>query len=157
MAALGLAASGRLAWGTRVTRLYSPPSSSFGLMQFTEGTFREASHLCIHDHKLVREGKWYDWNSCWFNTFSTRMSASDSIETAAAYLHQSILSSGFRGFGMSPNERTSLAGLIHLCGVGRAKKLYRKKGTYANRYCGSHSVGRYISRLKTMHRKFKQL
>ncbi|MEE8567453.1 MAG: hypothetical protein V3S81_02505, partial [Anaerolineales bacterium] len=38
---------------------YQPASSAVGMFQITDGTFREATHYCIHDNAVVEDGPWH--------------------------------------------------------------------------------------------------
>jgi hypothetical protein len=60
------------------------------MYQFTDGTFDEARELCIHDHRVVADGPWYAWRSCWFNWLYTRVVPTNAIEMASAYLDVNV-------------------------------------------------------------------
>jgi hypothetical protein len=63
----------RWRWSWNPFRWYSPASSAAGLFQITDATFSEARAFCIHQGEVVRQGKWYDWRGCWFNSlYNTR-------------------------------------------------------------------------------------
>ena len=63
----------RWSWRPHFFELYRPASSAVGMYQITDGTFAEARHLCIHEHRVVREGPWNDWHSCWMNDLYSRV------------------------------------------------------------------------------------
>src|ERR1700722_11701186 len=72
--------------------VYRPASSAVGMYQITDGTFREARRLCIRHHRVVEEGPWNDWNSCWFNSLYTRVIPSDAVQLTSAYLDRAVAS-----------------------------------------------------------------
>src|SRR5216117_3934958 len=74
----------RLSWNPFTW--YQPASSSVGMYQITDGTFREAKNYCIHDHQVVERTSWHDWHGCWFNAFYTRVIPSHAIEMTSALL-----------------------------------------------------------------------
>ena len=167
LAALSQVESGGRSWASGtwqfevssdVSHLYGPPSSSFGLMQFTAGTFDRVKGLCIHNHRVVQDGPWYRWDTCWFTWLKSRMSARSSIETAAAYLHEHVMDIGKGCLNLSQEKAvTALAGVIHLCGSRRAKKICSPSGDYGSQHCGRHSVDRYVKRLWRYEGAFKRL
>lgn len=127
---------------------YKPASSSVGLMQFTEGTFEKASKYCIHNNQVRQVGSWFDFESCWFNWANTRLSASDSIEVTSAYLHaavEKLLKNKRRK--ASRKTKQTLAAAIHLCGFNKVKRSLRQNSLKI-KGCGSHSLKRYVSKLK---------
>ena len=100
--------------------VYRPASSAVGMYQITDGTFREARRLCIRDHRVVEEGPWNDWNSCWFNWLYTRVIPSHAVQLTSAYLDRAVASvlerHAVRGATLA--RKQELAALIHLCGAG---------------------------------------
>jgi hypothetical protein len=53
--------SWRWRWSWNPLGLYGPASSAVGLLQLTDGTFAEARHLRVRDHRVVRpDGPWRD-------------------------------------------------------------------------------------------------
>src|SRR6185436_597842 len=60
----------RLSWNP--FELYRPASSSVGMYQITDATFRQAKRYCIRDHAVIEDGPWNDVNSCWFNSLYNR-------------------------------------------------------------------------------------
>jgi len=131
--------------------LFSPLSSSVGLYQFTTATFNKASRLCIHRGNVVKTGKWYDIQSCWFNALYTRLIPSDSIEVASAYLDVSVkkIMRAFRLKRLTKEKQEKLASVIHLCGYGRGKTLVRNNFNLNNmKNCGSHNVKNYYLKIK---------
>jgi hypothetical protein len=63
----------RWSWSRQFFELYRPASSAVGMYQITDATFAEARQLCIHDHQVVREGRWNDWHACWMNQLYSRV------------------------------------------------------------------------------------
>ena len=70
--------------------LYRPASSAVGMFQITDGTFQEARRYCIHDHRVVEDGAWHDFRSCWFNALYMRVVPSHAVELTAAHLDRSV-------------------------------------------------------------------
>ena len=66
--------------------IFRPASSAVGMYQITDGTFAIARRYCVHRHRVVEEGPWYDYKSCWLNDLYTRTVPSHAVEMTAAYL-----------------------------------------------------------------------
>ncbi len=136
---------------------YSPASSAVGMFQITEGTFGEAKRYCIHDHKVVEEGAWHDWQSCWFNNLYTRVVPSHAIELTSAYLDRRVteLLGHSRLKTTTRRQKQDLAAVIHLCGAG-AGRAYVARGLNlaAHQQCGAHNVSRYLKRLNVLKQGF---
>src|SRR3954467_15134645 len=71
--------------------VYRPASSAVGMYQITDGTFAEAKRYCIHDHQVLEDGPWQDWNSCWFNNMYVRVIPGHAIELTSAYLDRAVV------------------------------------------------------------------
>ena len=140
--------------------LYQPASSSVGMYQITDATFREAKRYCIHDHVVVVVGPWDNPESCWFNSLYTRIVPSHAIELTAALLDRGVAGAMERQriVEASLQQKQDLAAVIHLCGAG-AGDAYAKRGfRLAPRpRCGDHDVGIYLLRVNTMKRLFARL
>ena len=125
--------------------LYQPASTAVGMYQITDGTFDEATHYCIHDHKVVQDGPWHDLKSCWFNSLYTRVLPSHAIELTAAWLDRGVTQAiGPRRIGkVTLQRKQDLAAVIHLCGAG-AGRLYAARGfrLTPRQRCGDHYVKR---------------
>lgn len=130
--------------------IYAPASSSSGLFQLTSGTFEEAKRFCIRDGKVVRDGPWYNPNTCWFNFSYSRLSPNDSIEMTAARLQHLIDKLNYRG---SKRSKQELAAIIHLCGFSKAQQAIRK-GAAKIGNCGDHNVGSYLRKIRALERTF---
>jgi hypothetical protein len=147
-------------WSWNPFELYRPASSALGMFQITDGTFAEARKYCIHDHKVVSDGPWHDFSSCWFNVFYTRTLASHAIEMTAAYLHQTVenmlAAQRITKAGVAQKQR--MAGVIHLCGPKRGGT-FAKRGFQpaAGEQCGSHSLGGYLGKIERMRERFVRL
>ena len=143
----------RWQWTWNPLNWYQPASSAVGMYQITDGTFQEASRYCIHDHLVVDDGPWHDWDSCWFNTLYTRVLPSHAIEMTAALLDrrvsQALTSHGPRS--PSLRQKQNLAAVIHLCGFG-AGKTYASRNfrSTPNQHCGDHRVKAYLSRINAL-------
>ena len=145
----------KLAWNP--LEWYQPASSAVGMFQMTDGTFEEASHYCIHDHLVVEEGAWNDIQSCWFNTLYTRIVPSHAIELTAAFLdhHVKKILAPRRFKTTTLQEKQNLAAVIHLCGAG-AGRAYAARGLRLTPHqrCGDHDVGRYLTRINSLKRRY---
>jgi hypothetical protein len=123
------------------------------MYQITDGTFREATRYCIHDHVVVEDGPWHDLQSCWFNSLYTRVVPSHAIEMTAALLDQRITQAiGSRRTGtVTLQRKQDLAAVIHLCGAG-AGRAYAARGLRLtpNQQCGNHDVSDYLARINTL-------
>ena len=140
--------------------VYRPASSAVGMYQITDGTFREARRLCIRNHRVVEEGPWNDWNSCWFNSLYTRVIPSHAVQLTSAYLDRAVASvlerHAVRGATLA--RKQDLAALIHLCGAG-AGDLYAKRGLRLSegQRCGDHEARDYLARVNAQKRTFEDL
>ena len=140
--------------------VYRPASSAVGMYQLTNGTFAEAKKLCIRGHRVVDDGPWNDWNSCWFNGLYTRVIPSHAVELTAAYLDRRVANVlQERPVGTATLERKQvLAALIHLCGAG-AGDVYVKHGMHLadGQRCGDHDARDYIARVDAAKQEFRML
>jgi hypothetical protein len=138
-----------------VWRWFAPESTSVGLFQFTTGTYEKAKKFCIHEGRVARDGPWYDPSTCWFNWTYLRISASDSIEMASAYLHRAVKASLGNRRSSLQNQRR-LAAIIHLCGAGKARAFIQSGFSLSSiRYCGRHSVEKYVKRIERHDRQLR--
>jgi hypothetical protein len=130
---------------SNISRIYAPVSSSVGLMQYTDATFKDAKRFCIHDHKVAMGG------SCWFNFLYNRLSASHSVEMTSARLHYYIeqIIDEFGYSDISLENKHKLGAVIHLCGVSKGRAF---AAGYFNfdviPKCGSHSPAIYYGRIE---------
>ena len=140
--------------------VYRPASSAVGMYQLTDGTFDQARDLCIHDHRVVEDGPWSAWRSCWFNALYTRVLPSDAVEMTAAYLDFHVARLLMQhGIGTATlAQQQNAAALMHLCGVGAADD-YVARGfrLRAAQQCGDHSATTYIARMNAMKAVFARL
>jgi hypothetical protein len=140
--------------------VYRPASSAVGMYQITDGTFREARRLCIHRHRVVTDGPWNDWNSCWFNWMYMRVIPSHAVELTSAYLDRAVASVLERHpvRGATLARKQELAALIHLCGAG-AGDLYARRGLRLaeGQRCGDHEARDYLARVDAQKRVFEEL
>ena len=138
---------------------YQPASSAVGMYQITDGTFREATRYCIHDHVVVKDGPWHDLQSCWFNSLYTRVVPSHAIELTAAWLnHQVTQTIGPKRIGaITLQRKQDLAAVIHLCGAG-AGRAYAARGLQltSNQRCGDHDVNTYLKRINALKYTFSK-
>ena len=140
--------------------IFRPASSAVGMYQITDGTFAIARRYCVHRHRVVEEGPWYDFKSCWLNELYTRTVPSHAVEMTAAYLDRGVT----QLLGRHPTlratleQKQTLATLMHLCGAGAAAQYARRGLALApGQRCGSHAARSYVARVTGMQRRFKAL
>ena len=140
--------------------VYRPASSAVGMYQFTDGTFEEARHYCIHDHRVVEDGPWLAWRSCWFNALYSRVVPSNAVELASAYLDVNVarVLQRRRIASATLQQKQNVAALMHLCGAGAADDYvaHRFRLTSGQR-CGDHLASVYIARVNAMKARFARL
>jgi len=154
----------RTYWRWRITaepfEMYRPASSAVGMYQLTDGAFADARRFCIHDHAVVEDGPWNDWNSCWFNGLYTRVVPSHAVELTAVLLDRGVgrVLAHQRVRNASLQQKQDLAALIHLCGAGAAEA-YARRGfrVGAGERCGDHDAAVYLARVNTAKRDFVRL
>ncbi len=147
----------RWALTAQLFEIFRPASSAVGMYQITNGTFAEARRYCIHDHRVVTVGPWYDFRSCWFNGLYTRTLPSHAVELTSAYLDRGVagLVRRYGLQGSSLRQRQALAATMHLCGVGAAAEYARRGFAFApGQRCGSHDPREYVARVTGMQRVF---
>ena len=140
--------------------LFRSASSALGMFQITDGTFAEARKYCIHDHKVVADGPWHDFRSCWFHSLYTRILPSHAIEMTAAYLDQSVVNAlaTRRNTKVSLAQKQMLAAVIHLCGAKRGESFIKQRfQAAAGEQCGSHSLRGYLKQIDLMKQRFVRL
>lgn len=136
---------------------YGPASSAVGMYQITNGTFREAARYCIHDHAVVEDGPWHDWESCWFNSFYTRVLPSHAIELTAAWLDRQVTQAikSKRLNAVPLQRKQDLAAVMHLCGAGTGRAFAARGFRLITRQrCGDHDVSKYLARINALKQKF---
>ena len=147
----------RWSWSHKPFEVYRPASSAVGMYQITDGTFEESSQYCVHDHRVVEDGPWNDWQSCWFNALYMRVIPSHSVELTSAYLDTRV-AMALRRAGIrsaSASQKEDLAAVIHLCGAGAGAKHARRELRIApGEKCGDHDVRRYVAKVNAMKRVF---
>ena len=140
--------------------IYRPASSAVGMYQFTDGTFDEARHYCIRNHRVIADGPWYDWHSCWFNKLYARVIPSHAVELASSNLDRRVREilarQGIRRASL--RQQQELAIITHLCGAGAAAR-YAAHGLQLRpaQRCGSHDPRDYITRVMTLAQTFARL
>jgi hypothetical protein len=150
----------RWSWKLRPFEVYRPASSAVGMYQITDSTFDEARQYCVHDHGVVREGRWDDWHSCWFNGLYFRVVPAHAVELTAAYLDvkvgEILAAEGLAG--ASRAQRRHLAAAVHLCGAGAAQAYARRGFAFgAGERCGDHDPRAYLTRVDVMEAVFARL
>lgn len=148
----------RWSWSSQPFEIYRPASSSVGMYQMTDGTFAQARRLCIHNHELVHQGRWYELRSCWFNGLYTRVIPGHAIELTAAHLHYQVerILERHPGTRLSAAQKRDLAAVIHLCGATGATRYLRAEFPSGWR-CGSHDLDAYLTRVRSMTLLFTRL
>jgi hypothetical protein len=149
-------------WSFRLEpfEIFRPASSAVGMYQFTNGTFAEARRYCVHDHVVVEQGPWNDFDSCWFNSLYFRVSPSHAVELASAYLDRSVATIVTR-HGLTRatlRQKQDLAAVIHLCGAGAGDR-YARRGfrLLPGQRCGGHNARVYLARVNQMKTVFARL
>ena len=140
--------------------IFRPASSAVGMYQITDGKFALARRYCVHRHRVVEEGPWYDFKSCWLNELYTRTVPSHAVEMTAAYLDAGVsqVLGRFPKLRATLEQKQILATMMHLCGAGAAAE-YARRGLQltAGQRCGSHDARSYVTRVTSMQRRFKTL
>ena len=136
----------------RLSRIFSPQSSSVGLYQFTSGTFEKARKYCI-------QGGEAQSTNCWMNSVYARIFPSHSIEVASAYLDTEVrrMMKKYKK-RLNKNMAQNLAGIIHLCGSKKAEVYF--KSSFNSRKlgkCGTHNPTVYLKRLRQSRRAFDRI
>jgi hypothetical protein len=140
--------------------VYRPASSAVGMYQITDGTFAEARRYCVRDHRVVEDGPWHDFDSCWFNWLYTRVIPSHAIELTAAYLDRQVARALQKHPvpGATLAAKQELAALIHLCGAGAGVAHARRGLRLApGQRCGTHDVRAYLTKVARYRATFAQL
>ncbi len=150
----------RWSWTVHPFSVYRPASTAVGMYQITDGTFAEARRYCIRDHRVIEDGPWKDWDSCWFNSLYVRVIPSHAIELTSAYLDRAVAATLER-HGISAASRRQmqqLAAVTHLCGAG-AGDLFARHHFRLNdgQRCGDHEVRVYVARVSAMQGVFSRL
>lgn len=140
--------------------IYKPASSAVGMYQFTDGTFEEARGYCVHDHRVVADGPWHDWQSCWFNALYSRVVPTHAVELAASNLDRRVRETiARRGIaGATLRQLQDLAIVTHLCGAGAAAR-FAANGLQPTpgQHCGDHDLRHYVDRVHGYARTFAGL
>ena len=137
--------------------VYQPASSAVGMFQITDGTFQEARRLCIHDHRVVEDGPWHDFRSCWLNSLYVRVLPSHAVELTAAHLDRAVARTLDRRRleGATLRQKQDLAALIHLCGAGAGDTFARRGFRLApGQRCGDHDARQYLAQINALRRQF---
>ena len=145
---------------TRFFEIYRPASSAVGMYQFTDGTFDEARQYCIRDHRVIADGPWYDWHSCWFNRLYARVIPSHAVELASSNLDRRVREIlARRGIhNASLRQKQELAIITHLCGAGAAARYAaRDLQLRPAQRCGDHDPRDYIARVMKLAQTFARL
>jgi hypothetical protein len=147
----------RMSLSSKPFDIYRPASSAVGMYQITNGTFAEARHFCIHDHAVVEDGPWNDWQSCWFNALYIRTVPSHAVELTSAYLDHQV-AMALKGRNATSRQKYRLAAVIHLCGAG-AGRSYAARGLRLldHQRCGDHEVARYLAKVSAMQGVFRKM
>jgi hypothetical protein len=140
--------------------IFRPASSAVGMYQITDGTFAIARRYCVHRHRVVEEGPWYDFKSCWLNELYTRTFPSHAVEMTAAYLDRGVADVLARHprLRATLEQKQTLATMMHLCGAGAAAA-YARAGLQLEpkQRCGTHDARSYVGRVAAMQRRFRAL
>lgn len=140
--------------------IFRPASSAVGMYQITDGTFEAARRYCIHDHRVVEEGPWYAFRTCWLNELYTRTVPSHAVELTSAYLDRGVAQvlARYPAPKATLRQKQTLAAMMHLCGAGAAAQYARRGMTFSpGQRCGSHDARAYVGRVLGMQRRFAAL
>jgi hypothetical protein len=150
----------RWAWRGRPFDVYRPASSAVGMYQITDGTFELARHYCIRGHRVVAEGPWNDWDSCWFNVFYMRVLPAHAVELTSAYLDRAAAAALARARlrSASTAKIAELAAVIHLCGAGAGEAFALRGLRFTpDQRCGDQEAQAYVARVTANRRLFAAL
>lgn len=140
--------------------IYRPASSAVGMYQITDGTFADSRRYCIRDHRVVEDGPWNDFRSCWFNELYFRVVPSHAVELTSAWLDVQVnrILGRYRFRSATLEQKQELATLIHLCGAGMAEG-YARRGLrfQAGQRCGDHDPRDYLRRVRAFKQQFRRL
>lgn len=140
--------------------VYRPASSAVGMYQITDGTFAEARRYCIRDHIVVEDGRWNDFDSCWFNSLYMRTVPAHAVELTSAYLDRTVENTlkRLRFTDATLQQKQDLAAVIHLCGAGAGEIFARRRfRLISGQRCGDHDVQAYIARVGKIRKAFEAL
>jgi len=140
--------------------IYRPASSAVGMYQITDGTFADSRRYCIHDHRVVEDGPWNDFHSCWFNWLYFRVVPSHAVEMTSAWLDVQVarILERHRIRRATLEQKQELATLIHLCGAGMANGYARRGFAFtAGQRCGDHDPRGYLRRVRGYKMQFRSL
>jgi hypothetical protein len=150
----------RFSLGVEPFEIFRPASSAVGMYQITDGTFAIARRYCVHRHRVVEDGPWYDFKSCWLNELYTRTVPSHAVEMTAAYLDRGVADvlARFPALRATVEQKQTLATMMHLCGAGAAAD-YARRGLAltAGQRCGTHDARSYVGRVASLQRRFRAL
>jgi hypothetical protein len=150
----------RWSWTYHPLQIYRPASSAVGMYQITDSTFAQARLLCIHHHKVVMQGAWDDWHSCWFNGLYSRVIPAHAAELTAAYLDRAVTETLARHHvaHVAVDRQLALAAMIHLCGAGAGDEYVRRGFSLAaDQHCGDQQARAYIGKVASMKATFDRL
>jgi hypothetical protein len=150
----------RWSWTSQPFEVYRPASSAVGMYQITDGTFAEARRYCIHNHKVVEDGPWNSWRSCWFNSLYARVVPTHAVELTSAHLDRSVAITleRHRIAFATLQHKQELAAVIHLCGAGAGDAYARRGFQLTNgQRCGDHDVRVYLAHINEMKDVFDRL
>lgn len=149
----------RTYWKWRVTSQnpldwYRPASTAVGMFQITDGTFQEGRRYCIHNHVVVEDGPWNNFDSCWFNSLYSRVIPGHAMEMTAALLDRQVA----RLIGDQQatfEQKQQLAAVIHLCGAGVGRN-YVKRNYHLtpHQQCGAHDLQVYLLKISALKQQF---
>jgi hypothetical protein len=149
----------RFRWTLDPFRIWAPASSAVGILQITDGTYEEARHYCVHDHRVLRDNG-PAGERCWMNALYFRTIPSHAIEMTAALLQVGAAEALARAHSAQPSwaQRDALLATIHLCGRGRAVALLQRGFRPApGERCGDHDLRDYLQRVKGLAGRFDEL
>lgn len=136
---------------------YQPASTAVGMFQITDGTFQEAKRYCIHNHVVVEQGPWNNFNSCWFNSLYSRVIPGHAMEMTAALLDRYVTRL-VADRGATFEQKQELAAVIHLCGAGAGRNhVLRNFRLTPHQHCGAHDLRTYLLKISALTQQFALL
>jgi hypothetical protein len=133
---------------------YQPASTAVGMFQITDGTFREGKRYCIHNHLVVEDGPWHNFNSCWFNSLYSRVIPGHAMELTASLLDRQV--TRLMGNRQATFEqKQDLAAVIHLCGAGAGRDYVKRNyRLIPHQRCGDHDLRTYLLKISALKQQF---
>lgn len=137
-------------WSLNPLNWYRPASTATGILQITDGTWRDMKKYCLGTGGVQSASK---LGACPGNIFRFRIFPSHAIHLVSAWFHKKS-----EDLNVGKQLRRKYLSVLHLCGFRKAKEL-KSKSFNLKRIgnCGSHSPSRYFSRVERAYNYMKKL